>query len=240
MKKFEFQEKGHKYFLDDKPLTGVTTVLNVIAKPALIQWAANMATDYISKEWKSNVSYSMDAIKIILDEARKAHCKKKEEAGQKGTDVHTLIETYIKLMISDQGGVAMEINGYDNEQVKHFVEWAVKNKIKFLESEKKMYSEKHWIAGTCDFTCEIKSKKYVGDIKTSSGIYDRTPFFQTAGYRLMLEEMGEKDYAGSVIINIKKDGKFDEKKDVYYSFDYQSDLDGFLAALKLYRTLKNY
>ena len=37
---FVFDEKEHAYFLNGKPMMGCTTVLSVIAKPALIQWAA--------------------------------------------------------------------------------------------------------------------------------------------------------------------------------------------------------
>ena len=40
---FVFDEKEHAYFLNGKPMLGCTSVLGVIAKPALIQWAANEA-----------------------------------------------------------------------------------------------------------------------------------------------------------------------------------------------------
>lgn len=259
--KFTFQEKGHKYFLGDKPLTGVTSVLNVIAKPALIQWAADEAVklmgwrnpkypnpndtalDACTKFMETAGDWTVEQWLDFLNEARLAHRRKKEEAGQKGTDVHALIEKYIKLMITDQGGISYDINGYEdyenNQQVINFIKWSVNNKVKFLESEKKMYSEKHWIAGTADFTCEIDGKKYLCDVKTG-GIYDRIPFAQCAAYRFMAEEMGQTDFSGSIIINLKKDGKFDEKKDVYYSFDYQTDLDLFLSALKIYCIMNNY
>lgn len=249
--KFRFDLENHLYFLEvdgvEKPLTGVTTVLSVIAKPTLISWAANMACDYIknSPVWRTdddtgNLLIGNKDLETILAEARLAHRRKKEEAGMKGTDVHTIIENYIKEAIKDEEGY-IPILGDDekNEQVRNFVKWAIRNNVKFLESEKRLYSEKYWIAGTCDFTCEINGKKYVGDAKTGN-VFDRIPFFQVSAYRFMLEEMKEKDYFGSVIVNIKKDGKFDEEKDVMWSFDYQTDLDGFLAALKIYRILNNY
>ena len=43
----KFNEEKHLYTLDDKPVTGVTTILKTIAKPQLIQWAANEAVNYI-------------------------------------------------------------------------------------------------------------------------------------------------------------------------------------------------
>ena len=44
--KFEFKEKTHKYKIDGKKILGTTTVLGMINKPALIQWAANLSAAY--------------------------------------------------------------------------------------------------------------------------------------------------------------------------------------------------
>ena len=46
-----FDAKKHVHTLDGKNLTGVTTVLSVIAKPALIQWAADMVRFLYSLNW---------------------------------------------------------------------------------------------------------------------------------------------------------------------------------------------
>jgi hypothetical protein len=71
---------------------------------------------------------------------------------------------------------------------------------------------------------EIDGKKYVGDSKTSNAVYPEY-FYQTAAYRMMLEEMGEKDFSGSIIIRVGKDGSFDEAKDVIFSKDYEEQKD---------------
>ncbi len=92
---FDGENNRHDYYFNRKPMTGITTVLSVIAKPSLIQWAANMAVDYISCEWSSNKSYTEDEIAVILTEAKTAHRKKKEEAGEKGTFCHSWLEQWI-------------------------------------------------------------------------------------------------------------------------------------------------
>ena len=235
MNKFTFDEKKHLYYLDGKPLTGCTTVLSVIAKPTLIQWAANMAVDYIQEIFTSGKDLNDD----IFKEARTVHRKKKEKAGSVGTDTHKIIEYLIKFAITNNQGFLSE--GVDeNKLVENFRKWAIKNKVQFLESEKRMFSKKYWVGGTCDFTCIIDNKKYVGDIKTSNGIYGREPFAQTACYRMMLEEMGEAGFEGSIIINIKKNGIFNENEDVHLSLYYKDDLELFLAALKIYRIINNF
>lgn len=249
--KYEFQEKGHKHFLDGKRVTGVTTILGVIAKPALIPWAANMAVDYIKNNEDRAIIERLDQTDNnkkhcglnleLLEEARTAHRRKKEDAGQKGTDVHAMIEKEVKNAIENTSGFlkAEWKEQYDTPQILHFFDWAVKNKVKFLESEKKVWSEKMFVAGICDFVCEINGEKLVGDLKTSSGIYTEH-FYQVAAYRMFLEEMGEKDFKGSVIVNLKKDGKFDEDQDVIINYSYEDERDAFLSALKLYRVGKSF
>lgn len=235
-KGFSFQEKGHKYFLDGKAMTGVTTILGVIAKPMLIQWAANEAVKYIREN--ANIvdveaGFDLEVWEDLLKAASVAHRKKKEAAGDKGKDVHAQIEVLIKSSL-DTG---TPISGTsDNEQVQHFIDWAVSNKVKFLVSEEKVFSRKLWVAGTIDFVCEIDGEVWIGDIKTSSAIYPEH-FFQTAGYQKLMEDMADGDggmpvnVKGHIILNVRKDGTFEEKRSISNS----DNLSAFMAALTLYR-----
>jgi hypothetical protein len=227
--KFEFNEAKHIYTLDGKRLYGVTSVLGVIAKPQLISWAANEAVKYLidNSVWEK----TREEVETLLQEAKTAHRRKSEKAASVGTDVHALCEEYVKDCIKD-GGVAKDFIHAD-PMVNKFISWAVENKVKFLDSERKMYSEKLWVAGTCDFIAEINGKRMMGDIKTSSGIYGREYFLQCAGYILMAEEHGEK-YDGSIIVRLGKDGSFEVKE----GWDLETDKQGFLAALQLFKVLE--
>ena len=119
--------------------------------------------------------------------------------------------------------------------LEQFKIWATDNKVEFLESEKRVYSEAWWTAGTCDFTCIIGGQRLVGDLKTMKTMWDRTPFFQTAAYMKMLVEQGEEKYDGTIIVNINKETN---KLTEYKSFDFEADIKSFEAALTLYRTIK--
>uniref|UniRef100_A0A6M3L9L5 PD-(D/E)XK nuclease superfamily protein n=1 Tax=viral metagenome TaxID=1070528 RepID=A0A6M3L9L5_9ZZZZ len=232
---YEFVEGGHAHYLDGERLTGITTILGVIAKPALISWAANMAVDYIDEKLpvkRDNNVLSVDAddFKRILEEARKAHTRKKEEAGQKGTDVHAEVELLIKEAIDASRGIVGAYSG-TSEQVGHFINWAKDNKVKFLESEAKIYSKSLFLGGICDFVCEIDKEIWIGDIKTGSGIYAEA-FYQTAGYQMLFEEMGlYSNIKGHLILNLKKTGEFKEKR----SISNDDNKQAFLSALSLYR-----
>lgn len=240
-KQFTFDPKEHLYKLDGKPMTGVTTVLGVIAKNALIQWAANEAVKFVRE---NQVSFSGDGFEgliatsdELLEQARSAHRKKKEDAATKGTDVHAEIENLIKISIESLNGrLIVPIIPHSNGQIQKFVDWATQSNVRFLSCEEPIFSESMWLAGTPDFTCEIEGKKYVGDIKTYAKIWDRVPFLQMAAYRAMLEEMGHEDFAGSVVIRLGKDGTFEEK----FSYAMEDDLAGFKAALTLYRVLETW
>lgn len=240
----------HVYTLEDKPLYGITSVLGVIAKPALIQWAAKMAGEYIEQncifEQQRGDYYLVSP--ADLKEAVAAHRKKKEGAADVGTVAHKMVELFVNGNLNPtieealngclEDGKKYKLTPEEESKVNvmftNFKNWANDNQVKFIASEQKICSPTHWIAGTCDLIFEMKGKKYVGDVKTYSGIYDRTPFFQTAGYRLMLEENGETGFDGSCIIRLGKDGSFD----THVSYDYESDKRGFLAALTLFKELE--
>lgn len=221
-----FDEKKHIYYLDGKKLTGVTTILGVIAKPNLIPWAAKEACKYIRE------NCDQDDDKFIVREsdlklAEKAHSTKKMDAASKGTDVHALIEDYIK-----NGNIS-------EEPMFHlFKQWAETEVSEFLETEVRLYHQTLFYAGTVDLVYKDKEgRTWFADIKTTSGIYDRTPFFQMAGYQHAFESMGKyPEVYGRKVIRIGKDLAFETKD----SFDYATDLQGFLSALSLYRALNTF
>ena len=222
MSTFTFEEKRHRYFLDGKALTGITTVLNVIAKPALIGWAARLATEYVRDNLKS-----LEELEQVLELAKNAHTRRKEEGGRKGTDVHKWCEEWI-------AGKDPAIPEEAKEQIAQFMRWVLDEDVKFLESEKRMYSESLWLGGTCDAIALIKGKKYVVDFKTQDRMWDRVPFLQMAGYLILLEEMGEKDFHGSCVVLLPKKGKLE----TFFTYDLENEKQAFLSTLKLYRYLQ--
>lgn len=227
---YEFDKEGHVHWLDGKPLHGVTAVLSVISKPALIQWAANMACDHIYNtisRWDEGLNY--DKMFDLIKEARSAHKVKKEKAGDWGTKVHAAIENWIKF-----GGLP-ELEDTQMIAFNHFKKWAEDNKVKFLESEKHLWSKEMWLGGIVDLVFEMDGKKYIGDIKTSSGIYNEA-FFQMGAYHLMLQEMGEADdVEGYIVINLRKDGKMDMKM----ATDLELNQQAFKHALGLHKIINS-
>ena len=99
----------------------------------------------------------------------------------------------------------------------HFKSWAEENKVKFIESEKHLYSEELFVAGIVDGVVEIDGQTWIMDIKTSSGIYPEA-FYQMAGYQILWEHMEKEEdkteITGHIVVNLRKDGTFEEKRSV--------------------------
>lgn len=230
--KLKFDTFRHKYSVEGKDVIGVTSVLGVIAKPALISWAANTAVDYVAEQIEPGKSYDELELDAVWQAAKKAHWTKKTDAGTIGSFVHKFVEQYIK-----GENPAVPVNEGLQNSANQFLSWVKEHDVKFLASEQPIYSKQYNYAGTLDFICKIDHKLYIGDLKTSSGIYDEY-WLQTAAYRQAREEefVNEK-YAGQLIVRIGKDGEFefgisnDEEKN-------KRLLEGFISALTLQQTLE--
>jgi len=240
---YTFDEKKHIHTLDDKPLTGVTTVLGIVSKgDGLIQWSANEAIGYIKNNSKKELLPVLEGEPIAegdyivsedtLNEAKTAWKTCRDTAGEAGTDVHGEIEVIIKDAIANSH-INPDLGVGKNQQVNNFIEWSISNNIKFLESERNVYSKELWIGGIVDFVYEKDGEVYVGDIKTSKSIYP-TNFWQTSAYQFCLQEMGlYPKIKGFTIVRLGRDGSFEVKE----NFAYEDNIDGFKSALNVYRKL---
>jgi genome maintenance exonuclease 1 len=239
---YVFDEKNHIHTLDGKPLHGVTTILKVIGKgDVLVQWSANKAVEYIEKRvviGHYNVATQTGSIEFdgafddILNKAKTAWKDNRDKAGEKGTEIHGWVEVLINKAINENGGYIKD-EGILNKQVNHFVQWAIENNVKFLKAEQSLYSRTYWYGGIADIICEIDGIRFVGDVKTSSGIYPEH-FIQTSAYAKALIEMGEYDkFGGVVILNLKKNGGFDYR----YNYDIEGNFECFKACLIIKKQL---
>jgi len=228
-----FNSFGHKYTLNGRVIPSVTKVLSVISKPALIGWAARTAIAHVAEAIEPGESYDELQLQAIFEGGKKAHWQKKVDAGNIGTFVHDWIEKYIS---GDNPG--MPVNEDLQEAINNFLAWVKEHKVKFLLTEQPVYSREHEYAGILDFVCVIGKEMFIGDIKTSSGIYPEH-LMQTAAYRhARQEEYPKEKYAGQLILRIgKKDGSF-ELVVIRDNKLYTEMFESFLAAQKLQKTLK--
>lgn len=220
-----------RYLMDGKPMTGVTTILGMHAKPFLIDWAAKEA-------YKDALTKTKEEIQEILETKSWAHTKKGDKAKNTGTDVHQWLDQWVLSEINPTYPLQPS-----PDEIKHVVDrvvdWAVEKNVKFLKGDESVYSTKYWYAGSFDFVCEIDGKKYLGDFKTSGKI-DEEYYWQCAAYVNALKEMGE-DVDGYIIVRTDKMEKaiYPDQTlfDVAYRFvseHFKDDFACFLACKTLY------
>lgn len=228
-----FQPYGHRYTVRDKKVTSVTQALSIISKPMLINWAARMAVEHVSEQIEPGKMYDEVQLMAIFEDAKSAHTKKKTSAGELGSFTHHWIEDYI-----NGKNPVLPQNDQLRGAVQRFLDWQKTYKVEFLLSEQQIYSRKYNYTGTLDFICKIDGKMYIGDLKTSSGIYPEM-LIQTAAYRFAREEeYPQEKYAGQIIVKVgKEDGALEIaviKSDEWYSKMFI----GFIAALKLSESME--
>ena len=211
----EFNDVKHVYTWKEigKPVRGATSVLKWLNKPALIQWAANMACQEMERELIDyfNVCQGIPTdgeVRDLCGKAKTAHRRKASEAADIGTEVHKFAELTLAGQSPD-----MPEDQNARKGCGAFLEWLDAHKIEPIHLEHMLFSKKHYFAGTCDFYGRIDGKLCALDFKTSSGIYPEMIIQVNGAYALALEEMyGERIEESWIVRLDKKTGKFEAKR----------------------------
>lgn len=166
--------RGHSYTIDGVRADGVTTLLgDGLAKPALINWAANATAGYAVDHWDE---LAAETISKRLDLLKKARYADLDQAARRGTEVHTLAE---KLVQGKEVDVPDALAGH------------VESYVRFLDDfepepilvEAVVGNRKWRYAGTLDLVARIDGEVWLLDVKTSrSGIFPEVAL-QLALYR---------------------------------------------------------
>lgn len=165
--------KPRFYPVGDKWYPSVTTILSVLGKNALIQWAANEAVDYICK------TSSVDDPNLY-ENARTAYKRKSEKALDIGTQFHDLAERWLKNEYMYKNTKPEDVTDDVKEMMDNFVDWCNKHSVKPIAVEQKVIGDGY--AGRVDLIAEIDGIITIADIKTSKAYYDDMGL-QLAAYR---------------------------------------------------------
>lgn len=228
--KLEYNDSKHHYIVDGETYTGCTSALGVIAKPALTFWAAKMASEYVDKNLPLNTPIDEIAKKRLTEGAKAAHRNFLKDAADIGTLFHSWAEAYIK-----GSQPVMPTNPMFKKAVENFLKWVGDNNVKFIASEQKVVSKKYKFCGTFDFLATVDGKIVLGDLKTSSGIYNEQ-YLQVSAYKgAYLEEFPDKVVDHTLIVRCGKKGDFEVKEMNNFEKNYKA----FLAALTLHKHMKD-
>lgn len=201
----KFHPGPHRYYVNGKSVSGVTTINGIIDKStALMSWKGQRTVDFLLKALKKGkITEELICAASQIDQIEK------EEAARVGTAIHAWCEQYIKAKLKIKGFSIPEMAEEKAIQVavNAFLDWEKEHKVKFVSSERMVYSKKYDYIGTMDIEAYVDGKLCLCDLKSSNGLYNSVRLQTVAYARADEEERGKKIYAGRWAIRL---AKFDE------------------------------
>lgn len=164
---------------DGSIVPGVTTVLGILNKPALVKWANNLGLQ------------GVDVSRYVDDKA------------DIGTLAHAMITDALIGQKTDLSDYTKNQIDLAENSVLSFWEWEKDHKIReVFFVERPLVSEAHRFGGTLDIYAVVNGRREIIDLKTGAGIWPEH-IYQVATLKVLLEENGfEVD--GTRIVNIPR------------------------------------
>ena len=229
----EFDEKKHYYSVDGEYAPSVTTILDSIAKPALVPWAANEGAKFF-------ISHVHEGMKVedMAKGIRGAYRTSSGSALNIGMEVHKWCEEAILWKLG-KGEAPLPLERTESKNaINAFREWVKANDVEWLTVEEKVYHRGHKFAGTVDATAIINDEYCVIDFKTSGAIYSAY-HLQCAAYAKAIEDMRGKEVEKAYVLRFdKKTGEFEAGSSEEIQDNFIAFL-GFLEGYSRLRTLEN-
>lgn len=174
-----------------KPVPSVTTILGQKAKN-LLNWAQGCCADRFMELMQDRKQMpSNEELLAMKEEVRKAPQAVSEKAMEAGTQIHTIVENYLRSGASKsnqsiQHGIEdLPLNA--KMALSSFEAWIRKNNVYPLVLERLVYSKKHNYVGQVDNVLVVNGRVGVWDIKTGKSFYSEV-ILQTAAYASALME----------------------------------------------------
>jgi hypothetical protein len=161
--------RNHSYWLGDKKLDGVTTLIgDGMRKKALEAWNARITAEYAVDNWASLNEMSPSQRLAALGKAANAN---RDEAARRGTEIHRLAEA---LVAGQTVEVPDEIRGHVDSAVRFLDEW----QIRPILTETSVFHRTLGYGGTLDLVVTSDLRPGVVSIvdwkSSRSGIFGET------------------------------------------------------------------
>lgn len=137
------------YAYNGKKFPTVTTILDILNKPALVQWAANMTIEYIKDNMKEMIDEP--SIEYHLKKAKTAFRTVSKKAMDTGSIVHDAIHAYLSGAKPES---ILEGNDRATNSFLAFLDWNKTAKLKPVALEKILIDPLNETGGTTDFIGE--------------------------------------------------------------------------------------
>lgn len=205
----EFAPERHRYTISgrkDFPIS-VTNATGIVDKSGpLIYWAVGLMADEL-REWVGSRGDLVSATDLmpVIDSARLAHKRTKDQAADIGSVVHDYAENYAKALIgqADMPQITPDMPAGALNGINAYLDWLKASKVAYIDAERILYSKEHDFVGLADAVARIDGKLMIVDYKTGKNIYSEARY-QVAGYAIAYEEETGEKLDGAVIVNFNK------------------------------------
>jgi genome maintenance exonuclease 1 len=237
--RLDFDDAEHVYTIHEDgkaPLMvpGVTSILAVINKPALVPWAAKLTAETYTGLVSAAVDSGTLNPKRLLEIEKEAKGAPRAKA-KAGADIGTLVHAWAEAWARGQP-LPMPEDDSARKGVEAFTAWCEAHHVRFRLTEMRVYSRAFNYAGTFDFMAEVDGELMLGDYKVSSGIYPEHHLQCAAYAQAYGEATGETVRDRIVVCFDKTTGKFQHERRNGTN-QYVNDLNGFLGAKQLHHAL---
>src|SRR5262245_22551589 len=166
------------YTINGYQLPSVTTILDVIAKPALAPWYAKQERRYfetamlevLSSPGARDAEYVLAAVVDAVRGARAAG-REKQRPASIGTASHGGIEWQLRPGLGEDAGAEPVLPDAAAWAVESWKDWARSTALKPLAIERTVYCEACGYAGTLDLYARVEGALTVLDWKSGRAIY---------------------------------------------------------------------
>lgn len=222
-------EEQHIYHIPEinKDLPSVTTCISLFDKSgALMGWSVKMMGEYLLTQIRKNIPITEDVVLI----AKKEYRNISQEAMDIGSEVHNLLEVYLK----EQPYQSL-LNERTQKPFDAFLLWEREHNFKCIKSEHIVWSELNGYAGTLDAVGFVDGKKCVLDFKSSSAIWD-THLWQISAYKEAYEYISGESVEGLGILRLDKKTGMPEWKS-YTLAEGKDAFEKFMCLCRLWHLL---
>ncbi len=232
------RDRARFYPINGRLLPSVTTILEVIAKPALGPWYAKEERRYfetamlevLSHPGARDPEYVLGAVADAVS-GLKAADREKQKAATIGTAVHAGIEWHLRTQLGEDAGPEPRLPEAAAWALESWKDWAEKVALEPLAIERVVYCEDCGYAGTMDLYARVQGILTVLDWKTGRAIYPEA-FLQNVAYRHAARRQGMRSVQG-LVIRLPK--ALDDAAWEAMLMPETVTLEDFLAALRLWR-----
>ena len=198
-------DRARFYTIGGQRWPAVTTILDIIAKPALGPWYAKEERRYfeaamlevLARPGARDPEFVLSAVAEAVTGVKAAD-RERQKAAAIGTAIHAGIEWHLRTRLGEDAGPEPRLPEAAIWAVESWKDWAQNVDLQPLAIERAVYCELCGYAGTLDLYARVAGVLSVIDWKSGKAIYPEA-FLQNVAYRHAADRLGLPSEQGLIV-----------------------------------------